>query len=201
MHRCDQRVLEDVVWIGAFPLTSVPRTLLDLSGRRHPNAEAGLDQALRKDLTQLPEMWAIYDREWMRGRRGVAILRTFLVERSRGLAIDDSELEAMMLRLINGWGLRSPIPQYPVDLPDGTIHVDFAWPDLRVAVECDSYSWHMDRRAFEEDRRRDVELQALDWVILRFTWVQIRWQPDYVVSQLQTHLQGRAQKVADASSA
>jgi very-short-patch-repair endonuclease len=49
----------------------------------------------------------------------------------------------------------------------------------------------MDRESFERDRRRDAELQALGWAVLRLTWAQLRWDPRYVIGLLRHHLADR----------
>ncbi len=193
VHRCDGFLLPDIVEVANLPVTSVPRTLLDLAGTRHPNVEPALDHALRRRLVTLGDMWLIYERDWIRGRRGAAILRDLLAARSPHLAPGDTELEAMMLRLMRRYELPEAFQQHPVVLRDEKIYVDFAYPDRRLAVECDSYAWHMDRRSFERDRERDVELQARGWTVLRFTWAQIKWRPEYVHEQIRKQLDRRPQ--------
>jgi len=47
-------------------------------------------------------------------------------------------------------------------------HVDLL-VEGRVVVELDGYEFHSSRREFEEDRRRDRELTAQRYVVLRFT--------------------------------
>ena len=69
--------------------------------------------------------------------------------------------------------------------------MDFAYPAVLVDIECDSYSWHGNRQAFERDRLRDLELQKLGWIVLRFTWPQIRYEPDKVVDHIRHHLKAR----------
>jgi very-short-patch-repair endonuclease len=56
------------------------------------------------------------------------------------------------------------------------------WPDARLVVEVDSYAFHSSRRAFEGDRRKQAELQDLGLEVLRFTWLQITQQPEWVVA-------------------
>ncbi|MEA2468388.1 MAG: hypothetical protein QOJ57_2514 [Thermoleophilaceae bacterium] len=47
--------------------------------------------------------------------------------------------------------------------------VDALWRDKRLIVELDSWVHHRSRRAFEEDRRRDGELQLKGYVVPRLT--------------------------------
>ncbi len=46
--------------------------------------------------------------------------------------------------------------------------VDFACPELRIAIEYDGL-WHGERRAFLDDRRRLNRLVAAGWIVLHVT--------------------------------
>jgi very-short-patch-repair endonuclease len=50
--------------------------------------------------------------------------------------------------------------------------VDFAFPAARLAVECDGWRYHHDRKA--QDAARDMFLQRKGWKVLRFTGDQLR---------------------------
>ena len=115
-------------------------------------------------------------------------MRTMLRERTDDGIRSQSAMEDRMASVLRKAGLPPPRRQYGVELRDCTIHVDFAYPSILLAIECDGYAWHMDRDAFERDRVRDVELQALGWTVLRFTWSQVRWRPSYVVDHIREHL-------------
>lgn len=188
-HRVDRFLLEEVgSEIKGIPVTSVRRTLLDVAGAKDPRTEPALDHALLHQLTSLGQMWLLYDQEWTRGRRGIAILRSLLIERTGNRAPTQSELEDRMWRLIQTRALPTPIAQFPIRLPDRVIHVDFCYPDERLVIELDGYAWHGDRRAFEEDRARDNALQALGWRVVRITWAKLRFDPDGVEALLRTYL-------------
>ena len=51
--------------------------------------------------------------------------------------------------------------------------VDFAWPDVKLAIETDGYETHGTRGAFESDRRLDQLLAIAGWERARFTWRQV----------------------------
>jgi hypothetical protein len=46
---------------------------------------------------------------------------------------------------------------------------DLVWPDRHLVVELDTTAFHATTAAFERDRRRDADLQALGYRVLRFT--------------------------------
>ncbi|MDQ3609528.1 MAG: endonuclease domain-containing protein, partial [Actinomycetota bacterium] len=58
------------------------------------------------------------------------------------------------------------------------------WRAQRVVVEVDSWQFHGDRKAFEDDRRRDADLQAAGHRVLRITARQLRREPLYVAARL-----------------
>jgi very-short-patch-repair endonuclease len=43
------------------------------------------------------------------------------------------------------------------------------------------------RRELENDRRRDLELRAAGYVVLRYTWRQVTETPELVLADLQNH--------------
>ena len=52
----------------------------------------------------------------------------------------------------------------------GRYRLDFAWPDRKLGLECDSWEHHGDRVAFGKDRERLSEMVALGWRVLLVTW-------------------------------
>lgn len=52
--------------------------------------------------------------------------------------------------------------------------------DRRIVVECESYEWHGDRRGFRRDCRRYTLLVADGWTVLRFTWEDVMFEPEWV---------------------
>jgi very-short-patch-repair endonuclease len=62
--------------------------------------------------------------------------------------------------------------------------VDFLWPAARLVVEIDGFAYHRTRQAFERDRRRDAQLAAACFTVVRFTWRQLTEEPEAVVAQL-----------------
>lgn len=95
-----------------------------------------------------------------------------------------SELERLFLRLCR----RRHLPLPEVNVRMGPFEVDFLWREARVTVETDGFRHHGDRLAFERDRARDAALQAMGYRVLRFTYRQVREDPDAVVRRLRAVL-------------
>jgi very-short-patch-repair endonuclease len=64
-----------------------------------------------------------------------------------------------------------------VDLPDGPVRLDAAWPELKIAVEFDGAACHGRLGDRERDLRRDAALAALGWVVLRFGYRDVTERP------------------------
>jgi very-short-patch-repair endonuclease len=193
VHRVDTLADADVSTVGCIPVTSAPRMMQELAAIRHPSTERALDQILREGRVSLEELWTWIECPDRWGRRGTRRLRDLLETRTTDRAPTHSEMEDLLKRIVRRHRLPTPRQQWPIALAARTIHADFAYPDGHIAIECDSYAWHMNRKAFEIDRLRDIELQSLGWIVLRFTWAMLKWRQEYVAGQIRHHLAMRTQ--------
>jgi very-short-patch-repair endonuclease len=62
--------------------------------------------------------------------------------------------------------------------------VDLYWPEYRLVVELDSYSFHSKRRTFERDRRKDQVLETRGIRVIRITGAQLKYEPYAVIALL-----------------
>lgn len=87
----------------------------------------------------------------------------------------DSPLEAMFAE---EWRAQSLHLLYPLisqqPIKNGAYRIDFAFPRYQVGFELDGYTYHSDRDAFTRDRRRQREIEALGWHIIRFSGDELR---------------------------
>ncbi|MGY1617745.1 endonuclease domain-containing protein [Geodermatophilus sp. SYSU D00691] len=89
-----------------------------------------------------------------------------------------------------------PVVQFRVFDDDGFVaRVDFAYPDLKIAVEYDGL-WHGERAAFLADRARMNRLTAAGWVVLHVTADDLR-HPQRLVARL---LALRARRLREANT-
>jgi very-short-patch-repair endonuclease len=61
------------------------------------------------------------------------------------------------------------LPEPRVNQPVAEKHVDFLFPEQRLIVETDSWRYSHTRRAFEDDRARDVLTTTAGYRTLRFS--------------------------------
>jgi hypothetical protein len=104
-----------------------------------------------------------------------------LIERGAGgIEPTRSEIERRLLQLVKEAGMPPPI----VNSTHGPYELDFLWPAERVVVETDGWAFHSDRSAFERDRRKDADLQAQGYAVIRVTWRQVTRGEMGVVARL-----------------
>ena len=92
----------------------------------------------------------------------------------------DNDFEERFRELVRRAGLPQPAAQYRFS----AYKLDFAWPELRIAVETDGWATHGRRQGFEDDRARDAVLLAAGWRVLRVTYRQLCRRPTLVAAQL-----------------
>lgn len=159
------------------PVTTLERTLADLAdvvSAAQLRRAAQQAEFKRLRLGQAGDPW-----RHANGRRGAPRLRTLPLLRAR-VGMTWSELEARMLRLCRAAGLPEPECNRRV----AGERVDFVWRSQRLIVETDGGEAHLTAAAFENDRRRDVELLLAGWRVARFTWAAIAHEPAVVANRI-----------------
>jgi very-short-patch-repair endonuclease len=182
VHRTTQLDPRDVRMRGAVPVTSPARTLLDVAALL-PRAklERAVAEAGAKRLASRSDLLAQLDR--CAARPGAGVLRA-LLDQQGGPKLTRSEAERRLLDLVRAAQL--PLPR--VNERVGAYEVDLLWADTRVIVEVDGYAFHSSRTAFERDRRRDADLSARGFSVIRVTWRQIVDEPAVVVARISAAL-------------
>jgi very-short-patch-repair endonuclease len=177
---------EDVTMLGAYPVTTLPRTIIDLGSIYGPSRLEGfLDAGLRRRAGILPEVTDCFERLACRGRNGIASVRAVLEERDPSLGVPDSNIETSFAQMARRYGLPRYATQHPVRRPGGRFaFIDFCYPDVMLAIEVDGRLTHSDLLDREDDYERAAELVAMGWRILRFTSRQIRRKPEWVARQI-----------------
>jgi very-short-patch-repair endonuclease len=176
---------QDRVAVDRIPVTSVPRTLLDIAAFHRYQPAPALERAKRLGLLDLIEIDDLLRRS--RGQRGVRRLRNAL-EDFRDPAFTRSGVERDFLRLVRDAGLPRPSTNLFVEGHE----LDAYWADLRFAVELDTYDYHGDRKAFEDDRLRQEDLKLSGIEMTRITGRRIEREPASVATRLRQLLHQRS---------
>lgn len=198
IHELKDVVPSDLEYVGPIPVTTVPRTIVDLAAiHRRPRLERVLDDALVRRLTTVDEVTAVLERVARRGKPGVLLLRGLLAARSDGLVLPTSELERIFYALVDNSTLPMPVRQWHPpwwDSPAGC--VDTAWPRHHVIAEVDGRRWHTRDEHNERDKFRDGEAARHGYQVQRFTYKQVTTDGRWVLDVLGGLLVARARWVA-----
>ena len=185
VHRSTDLIPRHVTAIDGIPTTTPVRLAMDLGAVvAFPTYERAIDDLIARRKLNWVEMLDELGALSRRGRNGLGPARALLLERY-GDDVPDSVLERAFLALVRGAGLPEPMAQVEVAYASGFIaRVDFAYPDLKVAIELDSRRHHLHADAFERDRAKRNRLQLLGWQVLSYTWEQVIRSGPTIVRQL-----------------
>lgn len=158
-------------------VTSKRRTLIDCM-RNLPLQESVtiVDEAMRADDFTHREVRAI-----ARSTRGRG--RTRIIAVADGAATKAATAFESLLRchasLVPGLTV---VAQPPVRIP-GTnleLHPDVGDPRLRLAIEAESFQWHGKTAQLSRDCKRYNAYTLAGWMLVRFSWYQVHYEPEYV---------------------
>ena len=164
----------------AIPVTTVPRTLVDLAAELSEQELArACHEAGVKYRTTPREAAAVLER---RPRTAGAGKLRRIIEGDVRVAL--SKLEAEFLKLLEREGLPLPV----TNRRTGSHRVDCRWPDQRLTVELDSYRFHNSRHSWEQDRRREREARARGDDFRRLSWQDVFEDEASMLAELRTAL-------------
>ncbi len=172
LHWADVPALDDV--------TTPLRTVLDCL-RIVPLADglAIADSALRTGCVEHDVLLDAAAR--LRGphRRRIQQVVAFADGRS------ESVLESALRALLIDRGITGFVPQVLVRDAEFSARLDLGNSQLLLGLEADGFEFHGSRRALVKDCRRQVNLTVRGWRVLRFSWEDIMYDPDWVVATIE----------------
>lgn len=197
LHRSRVLGTLDQVQLGRFKVTTLARTLVDLSGSLPAAVLARVaDAALCRRLTTPAQVERALDRLAAQKPREVRALRDAIAPWLAGAQLE-SVAEGTFLRAVRAARLPAPRTQHTVISPDGTrFRLDFAWPDRMLLLEVDGFRWHANPDAHAADSRRANVLASLGWTVLRATPKELEQGASNVLAALTVHLGGERRRGA-----
>jgi very-short-patch-repair endonuclease len=185
VHRSRDLHPDHIIRAGPLPITTPVRTLVDL-GQVEPwfVVRDLLEHLVAKRVTTIGAIHAGLLLHSRRGRSGCGGLRRVLEQRALLDRPTASTLEAAFAELCQLYGLPSARYQYPVTVAGTDRWIDFAYPELMLALEVDGFEFHATLEGFSSDRVRGNDLALAGWTVLHFTWHQVVHRPAYVASVL-----------------
>ena len=176
---------QDITTLDGLPLTTVARTLLDLTATLTPHqTERVVHRAVHLRLLDTRSL----DEQLARaqGRRTTPLQAAIEQLQVREPDITRTLLEERFLELV----VDAQLPRPEVNAMVGEHEVGFLWRAERLIVETDGASTHLTAEAFEEDRRRDAVHAMLGFRTLRFTWRQVVYEPRFVARAITAAVAG-----------
>jgi very-short-patch-repair endonuclease len=179
---------EDVSLVGVLRVTTIERTLIDSAALlTEVRLVSAIESAFHQGVTDPVRLEAKLVEMGTRGRKHAGRIRRWLELRGDGPALQ-SELEVAAARILSTSGLPVPTRQHRV-VVDGTPYdLDFAWPEEMVALECDGWSAHGGRLAFDADRVRRGAVESLGWRVIPGTWIEVHRHPERLIRRIREAL-------------
>ena len=192
LHRTRTLPRSSFGYLGAFRVTGVVRTLIDLGAVVDAAAvEAAMESAIRRRPEMLAGLQDALADVGRKGRGGVGALRVILARRNPAAAPTEGVFETLLLRALIRARLPLPVRQYEVRDGDQVLaRIDFAWPDRQVGLEADGYWCHSGRARWQRDLERGNALSVLRWQMLHVSWDDLHERPDHVAMLVRRALDG-----------
>ena len=167
-----------------IPVTSPARTLLDLAAALpEPALRSAARRAQALHRVSVRELLETVDRS--NGHPGAGALRAIVAD---GPARTRSELEDLVLDLLDRAAIERPEINAPLRFGDTTIIPDFLWRDRRLAIEADSVRWHEHKLTREHDAHKQAILEAAGWRVLRIDADQTLRRPEQTLARIRAAL-------------
>jgi putative AbiEi antitoxin of type IV toxin-antitoxin system len=163
-----------------IPITTVPRTLVDLAAHLSLDALARAchEAGVKHDTTPAQVEAVLAARPRIKGAKK---LREIL----RGdVQVTLSELERQFLARLKEADLPRPVTNRRAH----GRRVDCRWPEHRLTVELDSYRYHHSRHAWEQDRSREREARVRGDEFRRYTYGDVVESPRLMLGELRALL-------------
>ncbi len=174
LHRPTDRVRLRPQRRDGIACTNALRTLCDLGADDPTLVVPAVGRALRAGLVDLDALITATLEHGKQGRSGIPALRAAVDEWMIDHRPADSVLETAFANLVRRHRLPAVIFHERIE----GWEVDFRFVGTAVIVECDGWGSHgLERAQFERDRRKDLDLTAAGWQVLRLSYRAIVTDP------------------------
>lgn len=161
---------DEITVLDGIPITSVPRTLLDLATLLDPHRLLNaVNEAEQRELSDPLSLPALLERH--HGERGTARLRSVL--ENAGYGVPREALEELFARFVAVRGLPRPELNAWIRIGPDYFSPDCLWRGERLIVELHSARHHGTTPAITRDASRDRRLMLAGWLVIHVTWAQL----------------------------
>jgi very-short-patch-repair endonuclease len=156
---------DETSWFGV-PVTTLPRTIIDLARNDRRDGVIAADAALRESLVTRDELWQVVVRS--SGWPGIRTAR-MIVDFADPLA--ESPLESLVRLALRD--SRLPTPDLQVEITDPVTgqryRSDFLWRQQRLVLEADGRLKYRDDELWQE-KQRELALSRAGFRVERVVW-------------------------------
>lgn len=104
------------------------------------------------------------------------------IQRRYKRAMASDAPQAILQRLLTTKWPDTAVAEFAGAVPGRKFRIDVAFPDAKLAVECDGWEHHGKYKAdFQRDRERDRMMTLNGWRVLRFFASEIKKEPAMVI--------------------
>ena len=177
--------MPDPVTVNGIPYAPVPRALVDTCRRTAVLGEVRhlVATVVQRRTCTVPELAA----ELVASARArTALARFALAEVSDGVR---SIAEGVAREVMRTAGIPAPLWNVRLRLPDGSeLRPDAYWPEYGLALEIDSFAWHLAPADYVHTMQRARRMVAGGLLVINFAPVEITSAPDRFVRELNAML-------------
>jgi very-short-patch-repair endonuclease len=175
-HRSRLLDAREATIVRGIPVTTVPRTLVDIAAVLPIDALARAchEAGVRYGTTPAAVEAVLARRPSIPGAKK---LRRVI---HGDVHVTLSKLESRFLELLREEGLPLPVTNRPA----GGRRVDCRWPEHRLTVELDGYQFHNSRHSWEQDRQREREARARGDDFRRYTYADVYENQTSILAEL-----------------
>jgi hypothetical protein len=154
--------------VDGIAVTNPARTLIELSRNcSFETLRGAVDRALTGRVLKHQDLVEEFERLAIRPGRNFTLMSLVLNKRDEQFERLESPGEADILEWIREANLPVPVEQFRLPVgADDTFRPDYAYPQLKIAIEVQSWRWHGGPARYENDAKKAITLMAMGWIVL-----------------------------------
>lgn len=176
------RYLPEPLLRKGIPYAEPPRALVDACRRTRDlsDVRALVAAAVQSGLVTVEQLWTAIRRA---PRPRTAMARAVIREVGEGVR---SAAEAVARDVLHTSGLPGPVWNVTLYSADGVVlrTPDAYWPELGLAIEIDSFAWHLSPDSYLRTLSRSRSMVIDGLVVLHFAPVEIRDNPEQFIREV-----------------
>jgi very-short-patch-repair endonuclease len=170
----------DIMEVERFRVTTVPRTLIDLSALvSEENLAYAVESAWRKEMVTIAALRARFEARRSSGVDGAASFDAVLRDCESRPRFFDSGAELRFWRMLHQ--ARLPIPEIQVEVHSGRMRLDFLYRRVSLIIETGGGGTKGTPEAYNKETRRSSQLVSEGYRVMPISWEMLEKAPERVI--------------------